>query len=343
MKTILVAPLDWGLGHATRCIPIIRELLSIDCKVMIGGSGRSLHLLAAEFPFLKAVELPAYNPEYPKAGSMAWKMLSQLPKFFSAIRQEHHYVERLVRQEGINAIISDNRFGCWSTQVPTVFITHQSNIMMPRRFGWLGGFVRSINWRYIHRFSRCWIPDTPNLSLAGELASFDKSARLPVEYIGPLSRFSPSKNVDRMYDVVVIFSGPEPQRSIFERIVLPQLKTSSLNFFVVRGVIEDQGTSEPNVRNYLTSVIARSGYSTVMDLMTLRKKAIFVPTPGQTEQEYLATRLAEQKIAYAMNQNNFDLKLALREVQKYQGFNDNVDYRNHLHSAIKTFLNSLES
>src|SRR5262245_52446649 len=142
MKNVLITPLDWGLGHATRCIPIINELLNKNCSVVIGGSGEALELLKIEFPHLAFVSLPAYRPVYPSLGSMVWNMLTQLPKFLSTIKKEHDVIEQLVRSSKIDLIISDNRYGCWSSAVPSIFITHQTNILLPKKFKWLSKVVR---------------------------------------------------------------------------------------------------------------------------------------------------------------------------------------------------------
>jgi uncharacterized protein (TIGR00661 family) len=344
MKRVLVTPLDWGLGHATRCIPIIRELLSRNCEVLIAGSGDSLLLLRGEFPSIQTFELPAYAPQYPLIGKMmVWKMAGQLPKFFKTIKKEHEMVEQIIRAHGIDLVISDNRYGCWSHYVASIFITHQNNIMMPKRFGWMAKAIRKLNERYMKKFTECWIPDFDNSedSLAGKLATFGKVPKmLSARHIGALSRFERRSDVEIKYDVVAIFSGPEPQRTLLENTVYPQLKNSGLKYFVVRGKFSGGIIDDPNAANYLNAselqqlvesagvVISRSGYSTVMDLAALQKKAIFIPTPGQTEQEYLALTLAQKKIAYSVSQNKFDLKtamLAMNEITGFTGLNDKRD------------------
>jgi uncharacterized protein (TIGR00661 family) len=335
MKRVLITPLDWGLGHATRCIPIIRELLKLKQEVLIAGSGESLLLLKAEFPLLNFFNLPGYAPVYPVKGSMVKKMTWQIPKFMRTIRQEHEVVEGLILKEKIDLIISDNRYGCWSSIIPSVFITHQSNILMPKKFGWLQGIVRKVNEKHMRKFTRCWVPDfSDEHSLAGALISFGKiDPAIKIDYIGPLSRFVPSGYHEKKYDVVAIFSGPEPQRTLFEDIVVPQLETSGLKFFIVRGKLSPSPAAPgSNCADFLTSpdlqrliessalVIARSGYSTIMDLSALGKKAILVPTPGQTEQEYLAQRLMEKKVVICVLQDKFDLLAAVENAKLFSGF-----------------------
>ncbi|HET9487858.1 MAG TPA: hypothetical protein VFO54_10500, partial [Chryseosolibacter sp.] len=206
MKRVLVAPLDWGLGHASRCIPVVRELQRQGCEVLIGGSGDSLELLRKEFPQITTFILPGYHPRYPGSGSMVWTMAAQLPRFMRVISAEHECVKKIIAGEKVDLVISDNRYGCSSPGTPSVFITHQSNIMMPDRFGWLRPLVRILNERMINRFDRCWLPDLPGeQSLAGDLISFGPSrVRIQKEFIGWLSHFETRKESVKKYDVVAV-------------------------------------------------------------------------------------------------------------------------------------------
>jgi uncharacterized protein (TIGR00661 family) len=302
---------------------------------MIAGSGDSLELLKKEFPLLQHFTLPGYDPKYPTYGPMIWAMVRQLPRFIQIIASEHLAVERIVRMNKVDVIIADNRYGCWSAQVPSVFITHQSNVLMPQRFGFLGGFVRRISERLINRFHLCWIPDFPEgHSLAGDMiASGTPSTKAKMRYIGWLSRFQRSEDQPlQRYEVLAVLSGPEPQRSMLERIVVPQLRASGMKYMVVRGLPGANEATGPDMVSFLTSrelqeyiesseiILARSGYSTIMDMNALGKKAIFVPTPGQTEQEYLANQLMKRGVAYSVAQKEFNLRTALSESVKYTGF-----------------------
>jgi len=358
MKRVLVAPLDWGLGHATRCIPVIRVLLNQQAEVLIAGSGDSLELLRAEFPSLKTFSLPGYQPKYPGRGeSMVVRMTLQLPHFFRVIRAEHHALEEIVREQKIDIVISDNRYGCWSASVLSVFITHQRTILMPTRFGWLTPLVRKLNQRMMKRFSQCWVPDVAgDKSLAGELITGGNSdERFLVRYIGWLSRFEFCTGVEKKYDLLCVFSGPEPQRSLLEEIVVKQLdQLPELKVMIVRGLPGSLASLNVRpgveVRNFLSSeelqlaiasahvVLARSGFSTVMDLSVLGAKAIFIPTPGQTEQEYLAKRLFEKNIAYVAEQKNFDLAQALKKSNLFTGFLHSKTDDGLLTSAIETIM-----
>jgi hypothetical protein len=348
-KRVLVAPLDWGLGHATRCIPIIHVLLSRGCTVFLSGSGDALKLLQAEFPQLTILTLTGYRPRYPRSGSMVLAMARQLPRFMRAIRREHGELEALIHTHGIELVIADNRYGCYTRQLPCIFITHQRNILMPRGFGWLAPWVRRLNTYYSNKFSACWVPDAPGAVLSGELSAADSALhdRLPVEFTGILSRFSRGEAIPEVYDIVAVCSGPEPQRSIFEALITAQLERSGLSYVVVRGT---PGGEREHVRGLLTSkeleqvmksarlIVARSGYSTIMDLAALGKRAILIPTPGQTEQEYLARRLKEKRIAFSVAQDEFDLLTAIEQAKAYDGFEGIVVGKGRLEELVEGWV-----
>ncbi len=335
-KKVLICPLDWGLGHATRIFPIIRELIRRKCEVAVATSGPALALLKKEFPDLHYYRIAGYEPSYPDSGSLVWSMALQLPKFVRTIQIEHEEIESIVWQDGIDVVISDNRYGCWSRKVPCVMITHQLNIQAPRL---LSGVVNFFHRLQIRKFSMCWVPDWEGKeSLAGDLSVSDG---LAVQYIGPLSRFRDTNTTEdigrgaKKYEILALVSGPEPQRRIFERLLRDQLKKSGRRALLVCGLPEvDKRKTEglleevshiPSVelnRAILESeiVISRPGYSTIMDLAALGRKAIFIPTPGQTEQEYLGNKLMEKRIALCVGQDTFDLRLALKESLYYTGF-----------------------
>jgi len=331
-KRILVAPLDWGLGHATRCIPVINGLLERNCEVIIASNGSALTFLRSEFPDLKFYELSAYAPLYPdENNSMVWKMGMQLPKFIKTIFREFREAEKIVRDEKIDTVISDNRYGCYSRYAKSIFIYHQVNLLMPEGWKWMEKSVNYFNQRQIKKFDECWVP-TPSDQFFPELTSTSAS----VKFIGFLSRFS-AMNTPKKYRVMAICSGPEPQRSYFERNISKKLQDANYPTLIVRGIVD--ADEEPSyfekdlwVVNYLNSkemnhvicesevIICRSGYSTVMDLMKTGSRAIFIPTPGQTEQEYLASELMRKGIAFSMRQSEFNLKKALGEAEKFSGF-----------------------
>lgn len=344
-KRVLVAPLDWGLGHATRCIPIIRTLLEKGHDVCIATSGVALPLLKKEFPHLTFFELPSYNARYSSRLPLMVKIFLQVPSFLRIIRQEHKIIERLVKDEGVEVILSDNRFGCYSKKVKNIFITHQLTIRMPPALRWLQRMVNYFNHRMIRNFDACWVPDVEMDSITGEMT---KASGLSVTFIGMLSRFRKSEAVVKKYDLLVLLSGPEPQRSVFEKIVSLQLQHYTGRYLVVRGLPQEKTSQAfPHAVNHLPAkelkqaieasdvILSRSGYTTIMDLYFLQKKAIFVPTPGQTEQEYLAQQLTERGIAFSVQQDSFDLQQALDAMKSYTGF---VAHNQHREEATLDLL-----
>jgi uncharacterized protein (TIGR00661 family) len=352
-KRILVTPLDWGLGHATRCIPLIKELQRQNCIVFIASSGRAHDLLKKEF-FLtvRVFEIDGYDPVYPDGDGMVVKMGLQLGKFLSIIKKEQAQVEKIVERNAIDMVISDNRYGCYSTKVKSVIITHQLNIQMPPFWKWIEKRVNKKNHDYISKFAECWVP-APEESFVSELAANNNN--LNVRHIGYLSRFK-KMEVAKQYDICGICSGPEPQRGNLEHLLTYEFKRSRLQCLLVLGKTEIMSKyykKDPRftISNSLCSedlneaieqsdiVIARPGYSTVMDLARLGKKAIFIPTPGQTEQIYLAEELMKRGIAYYMNQEDFDLETALKESQNFTGFANFGFDDSLLQKAVKAIIN----
>jgi Glycosyltransferase family 28 C-terminal domain len=334
---ILIAPLDWGLGHATRCIPIIRYLIDTGCEVVIGADGRALELLRSEFHLCEFAVIRGYRIYYPVKVPLAIGMFLQIPKILWGILREHKQLKRIIKEKSIDAVISDNRFGLWSRKVPSVFITHQLMVKSP--FG--EKIIYKCIQKCISNYTECWVPDSVKEQLSGDLANKHPIAG-NVKFIGVLSRFFPDEDeASPTIDLLVLLSGPEPQRSVFEKKIIRQLQSpifqrSGFNVLIVQGVTGKRTrinlAENISMVSYLLSeelrkvlissalVLTRPGYSTVMDVAVLSRKAIFVPTPGQTEQEYLARRYAEKKIAYSVSQKQFDLTIALREAKKYTGF-----------------------
>lgn len=330
---ILVAPLDWGLGHATRSIRVIKELQAKHCEVFIASSGAALVLLKEEFPQHFFFELPSYRAAYSKYFPLILKVIFQLPKFLAVIWMEHRKTEKIVTEHQIDFVISDSRFGCWTKLVPTVFITHQVNIQMPFFLKWLQPTVNYFNHRQIRKFNYCWIPDHPTVRLTGKLSATDN---FKLVFIGMLSRFNKVEPQPKRYDVLALISGPEPQRSMFESLIRKQLTSMHGRKLMVKGLpgfgseikkIDDLQEVNHVATDTLQLIIAssdlvvcRSGYSTVMDLALLNKKAVFVPTPGQTEQEILADELEKRGIAYYQKQKDFDIAVAMEKSKAYSGF-----------------------
>ena len=319
------------MGHATRCIPIINALLKANFEPVLASDGDALLLLQKEFPFLKSITLPAYNIRYPKSGKNLWlKLLLQLPTMISAMKKEQVFVSQLIDAEDFAGIISDNRFGVYSKKVPSVYITHQLNVLSGKTT-----FITSkIHQKLIKKFDECWVPDLEgNTNFSGILGHLKKH-HFNLKYLGILSRFQPKKS-EMKYDILLLLSGVEPQRTLLENKLLEEFQHFSGSILMVRGVLNPSFDLEApdnfKIVDYLLAsdleeainqsslVIARSGYSTVMDLAVMGKKAFFIPTPGQFEQEYLAKRLQKKLIAPYSKQEEFT-SAKLHDLSNFTGF-----------------------
>ncbi len=356
-KKILLAPLDWGIGHATRCVPLIRLLQQKGAEVILAGSGRAASFLESEFQDLQHIRVPAYNIRYPQSRQMAVHMIRQSPAILRTISKEHRILEALISQFEIDAVISDNRFGMWSDRVPSIYITHQIMIKAPSGWSFTEKMMHSLHNRYIRRFEECWIPDFAEDGLSGDLAH-KRSCPVPAYFIGPLSRFEFRSDPlpEKKYELMAIISGPEPQRSIFEEMILKQLKETSYKSLVLLGKPESEIGPEvfENIEVHahmdttqmqqaiLSSrlIICRPGYSSLMDLSVLGSRAVFIPTPGQTEQEYLASYHLQKNHFYMQTQDEFDISNMLNLSENFQGIEVQNQYDN-LNKRIDLLLSRL--
>ena len=357
---ILVAPLDWGLGHATRCIPIIRELMEQGAEVWLAGEGQQEILLKAEFPALSFLGLPGYRVRY---AATAWgllkNMLFQTPKILKRIKEEKKWLHQKIGEYQFDAVISDNRYGLHNPAIPCLFITHQLRIKSPLG-KWSEKILQKRNYNYINRFTACWVPDVEaQQSLAGELSHPPTKPGIPVHYIGALSRFSSGGVAENKDRLLVVLSGPEPQRTLLENKIIDAIGHYAHHAVIVRG-LPGSATLIPSTNmikfyNHLSAadlnkemeaaeyIISRSGYSTIMDIAALQKKSILIPTPGQTEQEYLGNYLLENTMAYTVSQDNFSLTESLSAAKKfnYKAFPDNNNDK--MKNTIHQFLAQLSN
>ena len=337
-KRILVAALNWGLGHATRCIPIIRELEKFECEVIIASDGPALKLLQKEFPRSRFEELPSYNIIYTRKGSrLKWKLLLAYPVILKTIKAEKAITEKLVEKYDLTGIISDNRWGVRSDQLKkNIFLTHQLTVLSGSTT-FLSTYIQQ---RYIDKFDECWIPDSPEKkNLSGKLGHLKHNPE-NIKYTGVLSRFQKQKLLKK-FEYLILLSGPEPQRSMLESILLQEFKDTTSKVLFIRGVFSEEQLPNKNpnltIKNYSYGrllekainssnfVIARSGYTTLMDLSKLEKKAFFIPTPGQEEQQYLAKRIKSLDMAPYCQQNEFSVS-KLKEIETYKGLSDLGDH-----------------
>lgn len=332
---VFIAPLNWGLGHASRCVPLVRQYLANGDEVVLGGDGEGLLLLQHHFPNLRVLPLASLRLTYSSGNSQVGAMLRAMPRLIRFSIRDHRLLRRYMKQEHFDLVISDNRFGLFSDRTKCVYITHQLRILLPRPWRWLHPLAHRLHARIYHRFAEVWVPDFAENGLSGIL-SHQLPADPHIRYIGPLSRFSDSPvpyiykecaasqsdkktpsdtmddtyNIYKDYDVVAVLSGLEPQRTLLENTIIRRYASAPDKVLIVQGRINapTSPASHPNITLVPSlndtalaaalcsakHIIARSGYSTIMDFHALGvlSRAELIPTPGQPEQEYLFAYLS---------------------------------------------------
>jgi UDP:flavonoid glycosyltransferase YjiC (YdhE family) len=322
-KKALVAALNWGLGHATRCIPVIEALMRRGLEVTVASDGASLLLLKKEFPRAAAFALPSYGMTYGKKTPMALAIGLQMPKVLLNIRQERRFVQMLHEAQHFDVVVSDCRFGCFVPGITNIYLTHQVLIRFPhylKIFERAGAALHAMVWK---KYDRVWVIDrTGDRALSGEMGH--SSTHQAIRHIGILSRFADGETYDKNIDLCFLLSGPEPLRTEFERLVIGRAWPEHKKYHLIRGLpqseekpalpenwtVANHCSSEDLRRALLSSkmIVCRSGYSTIMDLARLGLRALLVPTPGQPEQEYLAKRMADRFGFKMLTQKEFAAK-----------------------------------
>ena len=318
---ILVAPLNWGLGHASRCVPLVQQFIDEGHEVI-------------HFPKLRYVYLAPLNLRYGKGKRQVWAMVKAIPQILSWAMKDHALLQAVLREEKFGMVLSDNRFGLYPSkkskeanpELRSVYMTHQLHIFLPSGWRWLEGLAERLHARVYAKYKEVWVPDyeEKERSLSGELGhpkiSNFKFQISDFRYIGPQSRFEPYRDVrngnemvtemssrrTELYETVALLSGLEPQRTILEREIAARYAGKEESVLIVQGqmnrpntrmkrgnitIVPYLGDEElASVLREAKHIIARSGYSTIMDLEALGvlEKAELIPTPGQSEQEYLA-------------------------------------------------------
>jgi predicted glycosyltransferase len=309
---ILICPLEWGLGHAARMIPVAKTLKDMNHNIFVGSGEEHLTFFRNEMPGLTYIKFPGFNTRYSSFLPQYLLLLLKIPSLIYHIIHEHERLKNIIREHSIDLVISDNRFGLWNRKVTTVYITHMPRIPFPKRMRFLEFIGIFLHRKIIKKYSFCFIPDLPDaINVSGRLSH---GMKLPanVRYIGILSRFQTEANKDRNIQKtqqnLVILSGPEPQREIFKQKLIMLFKGKNPATVILGGrpskIDEVVKTGNITFYNHLSStemknliersqnIISRSGYTTIMELISLNCSALLVPTPGQTEQEYLAEYLS---------------------------------------------------
>jgi UDP-N-acetylglucosamine transferase subunit ALG13 len=329
---ILICPLEWGLGHAARMIPVAAKLSSMGHNVIIASGEEHSALFRFELPGLSYINLSGFKPSYSRFLPQYLSMLFRIPSLLRHIASEHNRLKRIISVNNIDVVISDNRFGLWNRKTTTVYVTHMPLIPFPAPFRFLEPVGVSLHRAVIRRYTFCWIPDLQGeINLSGRLSH---SVRLSpnTRFIGILSRFSDSSclnpgPVRSAEHNTVILSGPEPQRGILKEKLLTILRNRVETTYIFEGkpLVGTRIASSGNIRSYThlpesemakiisdsKCVITRSGYTTIMELVSLGTQALLIPTQGQTEQEYLAEYLSEKGWFSSVSQKELGKEILL--------------------------------
>ena len=331
-KNILICPLEWGLGHAARMIPVARKLRDSGNNIFIGSGEKHLSLFKSEMTGLNYITFPGFKPFYSGIIPQYIVLLLQTPYLLYHIILEHFKLKKIISRYDIDIVISDNRFGLWNSKVVTAYVTHMPLLPLPKPLRFLEFIGVHLHRAVINRYSICLIPDLPGeMNISGKLSH---GIKLPehVRYTGILSRFltdrpSSVTNPAPFPHNTVILSGPEPQRGILKQKLVSLLKDKIPFTIIFEGKPYDSGKSNlsgniifyshlpasemKEVISGSERIISRSGYTTIMDLIALRSSALLIPTPGQTEQEYLAAYLSGKGWFITVSQNETEKGLLL--------------------------------
>lgn len=308
-------------------------------RITLCGEGSTGHLIQSVFPQLPFYTVNGIQVKYPTQIPMSLSMFIQAPKISWAIKSEHQQIKKLVKELKVDAIISDNRYGAFADEIPSVILTHQLNLQTPKNKEWLQPIINKINHHYLKPFNEIWVPDSAGENnLTGSLSHDAETVqKLKPKFIGNLSRFASLAVAEKYtpYDAIVVLSGPEPQRSHFEKIIYQQLKALPITALIAKGTpqhpIQEQHencffsshiSTDEMLFHYTNCkyIISRSGHSTLMDLCAVKKPAICIPTPGQTEQEFLADLHSKNKHIVAFDQQKVDLKKGIEMLKQCSPF-----------------------
>lgn len=335
MARIFISPLEWGTGHATRLIPIIRSLKKSNNNEIIIGTNKYESLYKNLFPDIEIVNVPKFDIIYRKKTLLS--VIFYLPKFIRFIHEDKKFINEFVIKNKLDIIISDNRYGMYHSDTYNVIITHQLNIILNGLSRLFSFIVRYRIRKYIEKFDECWVPDIGNIkiNLTGSYSYHKVFRNSNIKFVGILSQFDNEKtlpSVGEEINLLVMLSGPENHRTLLENIIIDNLVKYNIEATIVRGV---KGKDAPVFIGKITLydfvyaekyvelikkaryIICRAGYTSIMDLVMLNKKALLIPTPDHPEQEFLAKRLSELGYFPYMKQKEFNLKKALEILNSY--------------------------
>jgi len=353
---IIYGVCSWGLGHATRSLPVIRKLIEEDNELTIISHDRSLELLKKELgENIEYIDIPDYPMLLSEnARQFMAKSVIYWPKFIVGMRSGLKHLTKMLEKRKCDLIISDARYEIYSRKIPSFFISHQMRIMNPLRIKMLERGSEIFNLFFFRRYCGVIVPDYKEDNISGDLAhNLKKIDEGKIHYVGVLSDFK-KKNTKKDIDYLISISGPEPQRTILEKKLLSQIDKLEGNIIVTLGKTEEKNSlSKKNIETYsfvtkekredflnrAKLVVSRSGYSTISDLAVIGTKALMTPTPGQIEQEYLAGYHNKKGTFYSVNQDNIDLARDAELAKKTTGITRKCDVK----KTVENIMNVITS
>lgn len=334
-KNILICPLEWGLGHAGRMVPVARKLLAMGNNVFIGSGENHSEFFRKEVSGLSYIHFPGFRIKYSGWLPQYIVIFFRTPAFIFRCIAEHYRLKKIISEYNIDIVISDSRIGLWNKHISTALVTHMIRIPHPGGLRFLENLGNPLVKNLTGKFKLCLIPDLPGeVNVSGKL-SHNVSLPSNARYAGLLSRFvdpgPESSGIRKKYYCTVILSGPEPQKSILRDKLSEILKTADKPSVILEG--SPRGEIRRSVKGNITyishlptsefgklileseNIVTRSGYTTIMELISLRRSALLIPTPGQSEQEYLAEYLAGKGWFKTTSQDNLSHGTDIREIK----------------------------
>jgi len=347
---------SWGLGHATRSLPVIRKLIDEKNDLTIISNGRSLDLLKGEIgENIEYFDIPDY-PMLLSDNSRQFMAKSMIywPLFIKKMQSGLSQLTKMLKTRKCDLIISDGRYDIYSKKIPSFFISHQMRIMNPLRIKMLETGSEIFNLFFFKRFKGVIVPDYKDESLSGDLShNLKKINEEKINYVGILSDFK-KKKTKKDIDYLISISGPEPQRTILEKKLLLQVSKLEGTIVITLGKTEEvKKINKDNLKVYsflnkkkredflnrAKLVVSRSGYSTIMDLALTNTKALMTPTPGQIEQEYLSKYHNEKGTFYSVDQNNINLIIDVEKALETTGIKRNCS----VEKTVENIMNVIHS
>lgn len=348
---IIYGVCSWGLGHATRSLPVIRKLISEKNNLTVISNGRSLEVLKKELgEEITYVDIPDYpmllseNTRQFLAKSMVY-----WPVFIKRIEDGLAALQKILNKKHYDCIISDARYDMYSKKIPSFFISHQMRIMNPLQIKMFERAMERFNMFFFKRYIGIIVPDYKENNLSGNLShNLMRIDENRIHYVGVLSDFT-KRPMKKDIDYLISISGPEPQRSILEEKLASQTHDLPGNVVMTLGKAEDYSIKKKDklttysfvtkelreeLLNKTKMVISRSGYSTLMDVAVVGTKALFIPTPGQIEQEYLSQYHNQLGTFYSVSQEAVNLKADVKIAQEKTGFTRDCDVKKTIENIL---------